>query len=521
MTRHLALLCPPRGLDVRANRGQALVMSLGLLFVMGIAGATMMMYSVGAEHHADSSKAGQVAYALAEAGLNDAYSVLANNYPTTWPGDASLLPPTTQTLTGGSVTYAAALSTLSATWTVTSTSTVRDPTGSSTPVHRTLTALVPVNLNGTTTTIPPAWNWIYSGATGSSCDVTLQQSVALASPLYVAGNLCLQNTSTITQPAGATGNRLVVGGNLTLSQSGNTVGTTGARLSEAHVLGSCKYKNNAAVSPCQANTTNTNVWVQSFFTTAPVPAIPVPTVDWWGNYQRGSPGPFRPCFKGTGTVPTFEVASETTSAVLANMNADVPGVFNLTPATSYTCTSGTGTLTWDAATKVLSVSGTIFIDASASIDLSWASNITATYSGQAVLYAYGTILMKNSTLCAVAQTGGGCNTSSGAWDPNQNVLILAAHGNGSAGGAQSQVSNGDSVQVVSSTFQGGLYGTNAIDIGTTSQVQGPLVSPSTIMPGQSGSFSFPTIQMLPFSVPGGTAPLPAATLSAPLNSSSS
>jgi hypothetical protein len=165
---------------------------------------------------------------------------------------------------------------------------------------------------------------------------------------------------------------------------------------------------------------------------------------------------------------------------------------------------------------VLTVSGTIFVDGSLLIDT---GNAVSTYSGQGVIYAYGTVLIKNSILCAVVE-GSGCNQAAGVWDPNQNVLIIAAHGNGSASGDQGQVSNGDSIQVVSAGFQGGLYGTNAIDIGTTSQVQGPMVSPSTIMPGQSGAFSFPAIQLLPFSVPGNTDPLPAATLSPPVNRSS-
>jgi Tfp pilus assembly protein PilX len=514
--RALSHLLGGRGVDGRAERGMALVMTLGITLVLSILGTSIVMYTVQNKHAADHSRAGQNAFALAEAGLNNAFSVLAASYPATYPGNASLLPSTTVTMEGGSVTYSGTLSTLSATWTVTSTSTVRNPTGAGS-VHRTLTATVPVNLSGTTSTIPPAWNWIYSGATGNTCDVTLQQSVQLASPLFIAGNLCMQNTAAILQPSGGSGNRLVVGGKLTLSQSANTVGTTGTRLSEAHIIGGCQYKNNTNYNPCQPNLTTTNVWVQagSFYTTQPSPAITTPTVDWWGNYQRAAPGPFRPCYVSSGTTPTFETASETGSAVQSNMNADVSGIFNLTPASSYTCESGLGKLSWNAATRALTVSGTIFIDGSVLIDT---GSTVASYSGQAVLYAYGTVLIKNASLCAVVQ-GTSCDQSSGAWDPNQNALIIAAHGNGSVGGDQSQVSNGDSVQVVSSNFQGGLYGTNAIDIGTTSQVQGPLVSPSTIMPGQSGAFSFPPIQFLPFSVPGSTAPLPAATISPPVNKS--
>lgn len=94
---------------------------------------------------------------------------------------------------------------------------------------------------------------------------------------------------------------------------------------------------------------------------------------------------------------------------------------------------------------------------------------------------------------------------------------MVAHGNGSAGGSQGQVATGDSVQVVSSNFQGGFYGQNAIDIGTTSQVQRTPVSPSTIIPGQSGNFSFPSIQFLPYSTPGTSGSLPPAVLNPPMH----
>jgi hypothetical protein len=198
------------------------------------------------------------------------------------------------------------------------------------------------------------------------------------------------------------------------------------------------------------------------------------------------------------------------------MNADVPGVFNLTPSTSYTCKSGDGELSWNANTRRLTANGAIFVDGSVSIDTTWAGNVLSTYNGQAVLYAYGTVLIKNSSLCVVTQ-GSGCNQTTGAWDPNQNALIIAANGNGSNGGTQGQVSNGDSIQLVSANFQGGLYGTNAVDIGTTSQAQGPLVSPHTIIPGQTGTISFPSILFAPYAIPGSTGPLPAATLGAPFN----
>ena len=68
-------------------------------------------------------------------------------------------------------------------------------------------------------------------------------------------------------------------------------------------------------------------------------------------------------------------------------------------------------------------------------------------------------------------------------------------------GPQSQVGPGNSVQLVSAYGQGALYATNAIDIDTTSQFDGPLDG-STVKLGQSTSSSFPGLSFVPAGMPG-------------------
>jgi hypothetical protein len=144
-------------------------------------------------------------------------------------------------------------------------------------------------------------------------------------------------------------------------------------------------------------------------------------------------------------------------------NASVPGSFNLTPGSSYSCQTAGGELSWNASTRVLTVRGTIFIDGSAQVQ----NGALNTYKGQGSLYLSGTLLVKNSKLCAHVAAGG-CDSA--GWDPNTTMLVVVANGPGGI-----QVPVGDSVQLVSSTFQGALYGTNAVEIDTTSQAIGPIV----------------------------------------------
>ena len=66
---------------------------------------------------------------------------------------------------------------------------------------KTLRATIPVVPVTTQPLNNPSWNYIFSRNTGSGlvlsgCDMTLQNSVNVTSPLYVMGNLCLKNTAT-------------------------------------------------------------------------------------------------------------------------------------------------------------------------------------------------------------------------------------------------------------------------------------------------------------------------------------
>lgn len=121
-----------------------------------------------------------------------------------------------------------------------------------------------------------------------------------------------------------------------------------------------------------------------------------------------------------------------------------------------------------------------------------------TYTGQATLYASGSVLLKNSTLCAqlnVARTA--YDTLN--WNPNQRLLCIVSNGNGSLA-QDSQVSAGDGVQLTSAYFQGAVFATNDVEIQTTSTIDGPIVG-STVKLGQSVNTSFPTIITVPAGMP--------------------
>jgi hypothetical protein len=57
-----------------------------------------------------------------------------------------------------------------------------------------------------------------------------------------------------------------------------------------------------------------------------------------------------------------------------------------------------------------------------------------------------------------------------------------------------------------SSFQGALYGTNIVQIEQGSTVQGPIVTPDEIAPGQSAVTQFPSVIAVSAGTPGDTSP---------------
>jgi hypothetical protein len=472
---------------VRRDDGIALVLALVVMSVMTIVVTTATAYTTQNQGSAQRSKADDVAFALAEAGLNNAAAMLGNPSvnalsPTALPSPSS---PQSIQYEGGTAEWWGTLDQSTGTWSVNARGTTRNPTGAA-PVVRTVSELVDVqpSLSQPANTI--SWNYIWATRSGYGCDMTIQQSVAVASPLYVEGNLCLQNTATIGNGP------LVVKGRLVMYQKQNGVGTPSNKVNEVHLGDGCQYWNKAVDVPCAGPSDN----VYARILDDRPPAITPPAANWDGWYLNSNPGPFFPCVTASGPVPVFDGNQNVSAPSVATRDGSVVAPFNLTPGASYSCRTAGGELTWDAPAHKLTIHGTVFIDGSAYVQ----NGAVNEYDGQGSLYVWGTFLIKNSYLCAVVDAGGTGCAPNAAWNPNQELILVAAHGDGALNGL---VPSGDSIQLVSATLQGALYATNAIDSDTTSQPLGPMIG-STINLGQSVSTSFPMITIVPTGMISGT-----------------
>ena len=509
---------------LRDESGMALVLALAVMMVLTLMVTSVISFTSSNAGAASRSNADQKAYALAEAGMNNALAVLHANYPGTaaYPGNANLLPArTTSYPGGGSATWSGTLvgpltGDWRYEWRVTSKGTARNPVGgSSTQLSRTVTATVPVNLPTTTPTdLASVLNWIYSGT-----DTYFTNSVQIGSPVYATRDLYLSNTAKIR----GTAHKLIVGRNLHLSQPANRVGLVSGltpadtRIDEVHVVGQCSSQAIPLLHNCLWDadlvfaTAHDNVIPPALVATpkltccapylgsiAPAGTDNPSSMGFW--YQYADLGPLSPCDPATklGTPPTFESLG---SSAIDN-SATPSTAFNLTPdGASYTCKStpggaNDGELSWNAATKVLKVKGTIFIDGSAT---AFGSGVP-TYDGQATLVLSGTFMMKNSKLCAVV-TGGDCNVAAGAWNPNVKSLVIVADGDGVGGGAQSQtgeVGAGEGIHLKGSSFQGALIANKNVREETSCAVQGPMISVyNEVRGGQTCALSFPAMNFAP------------------------
>ena len=421
--------------------GFALPMTIGVSLVLGITGTTSMIYSTENVRSAAVSKDDERAVSLAEAGLNYAYSTLYNATDPTMPG---AVPQRSEAAGNGTITWWGTLDTQTNTWTLTGRGSIPNPAGG-VDMIRTLHGQASVQSSSVGTANNAIWNYIYAEAP-TSC-TTLSNSVNVNVPIYIKGNLCLQNSAQIS----GLNTVLQVGGTLTILNSAH-VGSAGAKLAEVHVAGGCKLNSAALHSPCGS--------ADAVYSTLAPDATPSglekPPVDLPYWYTNSKPGPMQACTSQTGTPPAFD--NDTT------MNRSLSSPVNLTPALAYDCQvrDGQGNLigqiAWTPGSPgTLTIAGTLFFDG----NITFPNMVNAVYVGRATIYAAGTITLQNSVfLCGVA----GCNTN---WQATQNLLAFVA--------GSSTDTVGFSVQN-SSVFQGATYVVNDYSEQNSANVWGPIIA---------------------------------------------
>jgi hypothetical protein len=461
------------------------------------------------------------------------------------------------TIDGGTVDWCGTLVRKDALWYVTSIGRARNPNRTSTNVTRTLEATVTVTPTTTQPLNNPVWNYLYAGHTGSTCDQSLNNNISGASRMYVAGNLCLSPNVQLNQST------VIVGGSVDVSNNAAVGASTSMSTRvETYVGGSCRYATGSWAN-CSGNQDARHIYSKltdgiNIGVNQPAPVVAPPAADYATWYENAIPGPSQTCSTSSGTPPTFDTnypsrdnsittpvdltpnssyfcrvgqgANTTLNGALTASQTTVTVSsatgFPTTPfqirvddefmqvtagfgTTTWTVTRGasssvatahvtgqtvewktpsSGELAWNNTTKTLTVSGTIYIDGSAKIS----NSALNSYNGQGTLYLSGTFRATGS-LCA-SISGTNCNFAS--WNPDFDMFMVVADGNGG------QVNPGDSILIDNNfSYQGGLYGTNAVEFGNNVNVDGPIVGSQILLSNNLTTNAFPNLSIVPVGMP--------------------
>ena len=464
------------------------------------------------------------------------------------------------TIDGGTVDWCGTLVRKDALWYVASIGRSRNPNRTSTNVTRTLEATVTVTPTTTQPLNNPVWNYLYAGHTGSTCDQSLNNNISGASRMYVAGNLCLSPNVQLNQST------VIVGGSVDVSNNAAVGASTSMSTRvETYVGGNCRYATGSWAN-CSGNQDARHIYSKlsdlvSVGVNQPAPVIAPPAADYATWYENAIPGPSQTCTTSSGTPPTFDTnypsrdnsvttpvdltpnssyfcrvgpgasatlngaltASQTTVTVssatgfpmtpflirvddefmqvTAGFGTTTWTVLRATNSAATTHVTGqtvewktpsSGEIAWNATTKTLTVSGTIYIDGSAKISNGGLNS----YNGQGTIYLSGTFRATGS-LCA-SISGSNCNFAT--WNPDFDMLMIVSNGNGG------QVNPGDSIEIDNNySYQGGLYGTNAVEFGNNVNVDGPIVGSQILLSNNLTTNAFPIISVVPVGMPSNAA----------------
>lgn len=453
---------------LKREHGLALLMTLQLMVVLLVIVGTVIYYATSNQNHAAYARTNQVAFSLAEAGNNNAVSVVmgASN-----PRNPALLPPKTSpaidttTYPGASIKWWGSYNLVTGIWSVTGRGEVPAPNSGAT-VKRTITQQLRVSALGATVAGTPAWGGIFIDNQNRAC-VSLANSVSIAYSLYATGDVCMANTAQITSAA----TPVSIAGSLTLDNSAR-VGASISPVLAFHIGVGCRRGGGSFTFPCTT--------AQSVYVTAQdrvVPPIPKPPIDLPGWYANAKPGPMNTCTSGS-----FPGGFDN-DGVLNRSRTDV----DLFPSSPYDCRVMSGGVTigqikWSPPNFL--INGVVLFDGNIQMN----DNETVLYTGRGTVYATGKIGIGNGqNVCAVV-SGKGCNFTYGVWDPEKVLLVLVAG---------STTDDPDFTFSQSAEFQGARYAATGYSEGQSTKLQGPIIANTAVFGQSSGVGSLPYITLAP------------------------
>jgi hypothetical protein len=452
---HAGRLCQAR---LQCDRGQSLIMAIVVMGTLSIMTAGLISYMTSSQQSFTRDKSVNRSVDAAEAGLSNAVSVLTEF------DKAVDKPLNTQVPSGGGWQaftldgiqgkFKALKTSISpGTWLLTAQATQGG-------VTRQLQEQVVATPGATHEVVSPVYDYgLYVGGTAGCTN--LKGNYSVTANIYIANSLCPQGSVSITA-AIPNAYTIYIGG--TYKGTNNTaIGTAAVPFKQASIVGGCMKQNTPETCSDKANS---HVYANGYDSVAQTSVKPnVDLASVYAGANWNSP---------TCTTGSFVFDNNTTR----NMSV---GTFSLDSGSNYSCTvagAGGGTLAYNKTTKVLTVSGTIFVDG----NLSVGSGTSITYAGSGAIYVNGTVTTKGN-ICGPGRTPSG-NVCNGTWntdsDAGGGVLEIVA---GNANGASNGWTNGANGQLDVDAFIVGGYDGSGGGI-----VTGPIITDLADITGGGGLF---------------------------------
>jgi Tfp pilus assembly protein PilX len=461
------------------ERGIALPLAIVVSASLAISTLALTVLMVSGQGSAARSRDTAQALSVAEAGLNNALSVISQRDPSGSLAVGSTIPATTISLDNAQATFSAT-KTAPTEWTISSTGT--SPSGA---VTRRLELTVAAETTTTSTPASPVYGYGFfvgsaTGCTSPAGNVTIRISI------FVRNSLCLSGSSVIEEPVSSSGGTLTVYIGGTYHATGTArIGSASKRIGSFTAVGGCTR--NGANAIC-SNAGQSRVYANAYSSTPST--LVKPEVDPAAVYASGRwSAPI--CATGSFTFDNDTVRNGSVGTVdllqggsRPSFDCTVRAPDNVTPV---------GRLAWDASTNTLTIDGTIFIDGG----LAFAGGAQGRYTGSGTIYANGSVSVSgNAALCGPPSVPSG-STCSGQWNPSLGALeIVALSGWSMSGNAELNVI----------AFVEGHYSA----VGTT-VVTGPVIADTATLQGNS---KFTAISEPPPGAPGAATSVTTATWAA-------
>ena len=501
---------------VADEQGFSLILALIIVLALSITTAGLTELVQSNEHAFGRDRTEERAFNVAEAGLNDAVSYLAQsvssstelgtavNGTITASGTCTAADPyasgSPYSVDNGSGTWCAVKTndgTTVDTWKVYSTATVNGVTRN---------VAVELAANKTTVLVQPSGVWAHGFYVADPTYCTsLVGTATMELNAYIAGNLCLTGTEQIEDPTPAKPSlHLYVGGQVRISGNNASAGLKGPPVRpiyQADIVGGClkdgvpKTCSSSGASHIYACTSSSLQCVDNGGTDPmgyiqSAQTLTKPPIDAAGIYSQGD---WNQPVCSTGSF-TFDNNGTRNTSV---------GTFHLVGNPDFNCTvykdsshvagNEEGTLAWSNATKTLTASGTLYIDGNLAFTGGDIGKYVTVGQGAAI-YVDGTVSVSgNSAFCApgrslIASSPYGCT---GTWntDPSSGgggISISAVNAGNVTGCSPAAWSMSGNAAIDVITFVTGCFSESG-----TSYVTGPVTTDQAVVAGTPDHFSYP------------------------------